>query len=408
MGAYFNFSSEEDLNQFLDTVHFSNCEEQGCDGVCEISMQPVHISIIDKTIDFEELPLLKCKKCGHLYMTVYAANMIRCIYEQLKNRSDSGVFCKRTQYLQRYNYCEDINFEYDSRDYRSIPGLCTLFSNDGFLQPVFFDRKALISFIGDPDYDVDIFSDSYGKIAHLIEPEWIVPFGFNTNKRLVLWLGDIAQMDQSSQYLLKGRNIPSDHLLMDSQFYQAQLNVIWSDPSTEKQIVRCNEQFISNVKKKYNIDLEHLTDQNVELEKELQRPIAFEKAEILSVINAFRRILVEGINVSGLRKLYEKLYHESERHEDYKDFGSIKLIDYILQKLSPQSHKNGQNIIGPLYLVNDFRTILDHSIGSNEKRLKNNILKTLNVSSWDKQEEIYCKEIKGLKRLYQMLVAVTE
>jgi len=51
---------------------------------------------------------------------------------------------------------------------------------------------------------------------------------------------------------------------------------------------------------------------------------------------------------------------------------------------------------------------LDHSIGSNEKRLKNNILKTLNVSSWDKQEEIYCKEIKGLKRLYQMLVAVTE
>ena len=81
------------------------------------------------------------------------------------------------------------------------------------------------------------------------------------------------------------------------------------------------------------------------------------------------------INVSGLRKLYEKLYHESERHEDYKDFGSIKLIDYILQKLSPQSHKNGQNIIGPLYLVNDFRTILDHSIGSNEKRLKNNILK---------------------------------
>ena len=215
-------------------------------------------------------------------------------------------------------------------------------------------------------------------------------------------------MDQSSQYLLKGRNIPSDHLLMDSQFYQAQLNIIWSDPSTEKQIVRCNEQFISNVKKKYNIDLEHLTDQNVELEKELQRPIAFEKAEILSVINAFRRILVEGINVSGLRKLYEKLYHESERHEDYKDFGSIKLIDYILQKLSPQSHKNGQNIIGPLYLVNDFRTILDHSIGSNEKRLKNNILKTLNVSSWDKQEEIYCKEIKGLKRLYQMLVAVTE
>ena len=82
---------------------------------------------------------------------------------------------------------------------------------------------------------------------------------------------------------------------MDSQFYQAQLNIIWSDPSTEKQIVRCNEQFISNVKKKYNIDLEHLTDQNVELEKELQRPIAFEKAEILSVINAFRRILVEGM-----------------------------------------------------------------------------------------------------------------
>lgn len=165
MGAYFDFSSEEDLNQFLDMVHFSNCEEQGCDGVCEVSMQPVHISIIDKTIDFEELPLLKCKKCGRLYITVYAANKIRCIYEQLKNRSDSGVFCKRTQYLQRYNYCEDINFEYDSRDYRSIPRLCTLFSNDGFLQPVFFDLKALIAFIGNQDYDVDRFSEPYGNLA---------------------------------------------------------------------------------------------------------------------------------------------------------------------------------------------------------------------------------------------------
>lgn len=415
MGAYFNFFSEEDLNQFLDTIHFSNCEKLECGGICEISMEPVHISISGKTIDFEELPLLKCKKCGHLYMTVYSASMISCVYEELKNRSDPGVFCKRSQYQVRYHYCEELDFDYDSRDYRSIPGLWTQFSNDGFLQPVYFDRKALIAFIGNPDYDVNRFSESYGTLAKY-DPngidmnEWQIPFGFNTNRKLVMWLGDLDKLDTTSQLLLKAYNESSDHLLTDSEFYQAQIKVVWSEPSAERQIIRDKNRFITNVKNKYDIDLLHLEEQNEKLEKKLQRPVAYSESELNEVINAFKKYLIEGISKDGLTSLYEDLYQEQNRDKNYKKLGEIKLIDKILAALLPKSYSTDdeQKLVGPLYLINDYRLILDHSMGSDEETKKNNILNTLGVATWDKQEEIYCKEIKGLKRLYQMLVAVTE
>lgn len=90
--------------------------------------------------------------------------------------------------------------------------------------------------------------------------------------------------------------------------------------------------------------------------------------------------------------------------------GEIKLIDKILAALLPNSYSTDdeQKLIGPLYLINDYRLILDHSMGSDEEIKKNNILNTLGISTWDNQEELYCKEIKGLKRLYQMLVTITE
>ena len=74
--------------------------------------------------------------------------------------------------------------------------------------------------------------------------------------------------------------------------------------------------------------------------------------------------------------------------------------------MDPSASKT--NIIGPLYVLNDYRTILDHSIGSGEEDLKQNIIDTLGVESFQNQEDIYLKEIEGLRRLDQLLALLTE
>ena len=61
------------------------------------------------------------------------------------------------------------------------------------------------------------------------------PFGFNTNGKLIMWLGDIDDMDDKTKGILKQFNVPSDHLLIDSEFYQAQMKCIFSEPIIEKE-----------------------------------------------------------------------------------------------------------------------------------------------------------------------------
>lgn len=412
-----NFETEEEFETFLNLPYqFDRCGN--CNNCVEVSIEPVCIFVDKKEIDFDDLPLLKCTTCGKLYMTDYAKEILCGAYTELKKRKEYCVKSCYSGYKKRFDYCQNIDFEYDHRDYTSIPRLCydVEHSKEGFLQPVYFLKDALIAFVGNPKYEVDLFSESYGKIAlydsqGMYKYEWVVPFGFNSSGKLVMWLGDIDSMDQISQLLLKAYNIPSDHLLVESEFYQAQMNCIFSNPSIEMQIVEEKKRFIQNVKRKYGIELSHLTEQDAGLEKQMQRPIAFTNQALFQVINAFRRHLIEGVSVSGLREFYEKLYKETEREKEYKKFGTIKLTDKILSKLVPSgtyTEQDLKSLIAPLYLLNDYRTILDHSIGSDEEKLKNNILQNLGIDSFDKQEEIYLKEIGRLRKLYQMLALTTK
>ena len=410
------FDTEDQFVSFLNSPYQTDrCGK--CGGIVEASIEPVYLSIDGKILDFEDLPLLKCMTCGNFYLTDYAKDVISGCYSALKKRNDRVVRSRYNGYRKKYNYCPDVDFDYDHRDYNSIPGLCydDEHSEPGFLQPVYFSKDALIAFVGNPEYEVDLFSETYGQLSRY-DPvgfwtyEWGIPLGFNKNRKLVLWLGDIDTMDLQSQRLLKAFNIPSDHLIVDSEFYQAQMNCVFSQPSIEKQIIREKKRFIKNIERKYGIDLRHLTEQDAELEEELQRPIAYTKSAIIQVINAFRRHLIEGIDANGLKTLYEMLYDESSRDKGYKNFGTIKLTDKVLERLVPNSYSEAdvKALIAPLYLLNDYRTILDHSIGSDEEMLKKNILDSLGIDNFDKQEQIYLEEIRRLRKLYQMLALLTE
>jgi hypothetical protein len=141
-------------------------------------------------------------------------------------------------------------------------------------------------------YEVEIFSESYGYIAKkdfsgLYQYDWNVPFGFNTNGKLIMWLGDIDDMDDKTKGILKPFNVPSDHLLIDSEFYQAQMKCVFREPIIEKRILINKEAFISNIKKKHSVDLSHLTDECQEHEKKVKKPVVFTETAVAEVINAY-------------------------------------------------------------------------------------------------------------------------
>lgn len=335
----------------------------------------------------------------------------------IKHGKFSGEFSSKN-YKKKFEYCRMADYNYDHKDYYSIPGLChdDEHTIEGFLTPVYFDRKALIYFIAVPDFEVDIFSETYGRIGK-IDPtkkysyEWTVPFGFNSSGKLVFWLGDLEDLDTQSQMILKGFNIESDHLLIDSEFYQAQMNCVFSENIKEKQILANKRVFISNIKKKYGIDLAHLDEECSAQARNVKRPLVFTEENVSGVINAFDKILVEGFSVAELRKLYELLYPESERNAEYRKWQSIRLIKEVLLKLCDgiKSTSDIETLISPLYILHDYRIYFDHLLSTDKlEETKAHIVSTMGVQSFDEQEAIYFEEIERLNRLFQYLVLLSK
>lgn len=410
------YTSESDFYNDLEHYNLDMCHK--CRGIMEISMEHIIVNIADRFMDIEEIPMLKCKICGELYYTYYAQIILSGLYEELKIRGNKGVNCTPINYQKRYDYANEKNFIYDYRDYESIPGLMfdDEHSKEGFLTPVYFDRKALLYFMADPDYEVDIFSESYGHFGKkdpegIYRYEWAVPFGFNTNGKLVFWLGDIDTMDDMTQSILRNFNVESDHLLIDSEFYRAQMLCVPSEPIKEKQIVINKKSFIKNIQKKYGIDISHLENECLTQEDNIKRPIVFNENNISGVINALDKILVEGFNVSGLKSLYEILYDSDSREKGYTKWQSIRLIKETLKKLGEELFEENEvkKIIAPLYILHDYRIYFDHLLSENEQeKLKTHIAETLGVEKFSDQEKLYFKEIKGLDQLFKYLVILSK
>lgn len=401
------FSSYDEFKNEYENYRFDDCSD--CEGICELVESDVTCIIEGKILKFSPILILRCKKCGKEFLPEHTKQMIDGAYRTVvKEKQSMGEF-HPTGYKKKFDYCIQQDHEYDHRDYYNIPGLCydEEHSVEGFLTPVYFEKEALVFFLAMPEYEVEIFSESYGYIAKkdssgLYQYDWNIPFGFNTNGKLIMWLGDIDEMDDKTKGILKPFNVPSDHLMTDSEFYRAQMKCIFSEPIIEKRILINKEAFISNIEKKYSVDLSHLTDECQEHEKKVKRPVIFTETAVAEVINAYDKILVEGFNVNELRKLYEVLYDPFERNAKYTSWQSIKLLEAILGKLS-LSVKNMDiaSVMSPLYILHDYRILLDHLLSADKIHdTKQHIITTLGVQSFSDQEAIYNEEIKRLNILF--------
>ena len=157
----FSFLAYRDFKKEYSTYHLDRCDK--CGGNCELEESSVSVTIEARLLNFPELCLLVCQSCGRKYIPEYSKQMIDGAYRSMvKEGQYVGDFVPKG-YKKKFDYCVEQDYEYDHRDFYNIPGLCydDEHSIEGFLTPVYFEKQALIYFISMPEYEVNIFSETY-------------------------------------------------------------------------------------------------------------------------------------------------------------------------------------------------------------------------------------------------------
>lgn len=365
--------------------------------VCQKKVELVFgdlVALVDSTrININGIPMLECTECHHQVLTNWSKDCLLWAFEECRTNKQTDVEITLKPSNARYNYCSTYGFTYDARDYENIPGLGT--NGDGFLTPVFFKKESLIYFMHHPDYELNLGSDTYGVLEY--KKQSSIAFGINTNGKVVMWLGDLDQMDDDTLRFLLSQNVPSDHTLIASQFYDAQLNCQWSDPIIEAEIVNLRNRFYELAKGKRGLDLYHLDDEVVEVFESIKKPIVFSEGEINSVLASLQKILIEAINLNAF-----KAYYRAETGtEPPSSWKSIKYIEWLLAR---QTHKDIRVLMSGLYVLQDLRNMLSHLVSIRQQEaIRKNAVDAFGLQGYD-LPQIYNILMDRLRSLYAELV----
>lgn len=397
------------IDNFVD--EYNQVESYVVDCTCgarrKFALEDTDIVIDEYLISIPECPILICKKCGKAKLGNRIPEHIKRTYDELIESSYSS--CRLNSKLQRFSYADFADFDYDSRDL-NIPGLgidLNPTNQDGFSCPVFFDRKLLNIFAGDDDYTLDVFSESYGHIGKRGSDGWIwewnIPFGINNHNHIVMFLGDFSQIDEDDKAILwfKSYNIASDHDVLDTEFYKAQFQNIFSEPIIERRIINLRNKFFDKVLRKKGIALHHLESEIEAKANEISKPVNYSKSEVKENIITLDGLLNEGIDCDALRELYKEI--ATDVPKNINELKTRKLLQGIIAL--DVGDEEAKKIIGPLFRLNDLRVCYAHLISQNEidKKMKA-VLSEYGIENEKNYQGIYTKLVDELLKLYSYLV----
>lgn len=373
-----------------------------CGMPMELTLTPVLVKISEIKLDFQDIHILKCIECHFCCLPEYTKEIIGGSYQATVERGEKmGIFLRKG-YRKKFDYCVEQDFLYDHNDYYNIPGLCydEEHSVEGFLTPVYFNKKVLLYFMQDPDYKVNLRAETYGEFR--LKNEWSIPFGINRNGKVVFWLGDLNYLDNMTLSIMKPHNVESDHQLISSEFYTGQMCCIWSQPNREVQICDQKNELFDALNQMYGISLFHLEKEIKQQREQYVKPVIITEKTIDPTINMLHKVLIEGVNMPAFRELYLKI--EDTPDKKYKDWGSIKFYEALLKNIII-SDEDIRDIIAPLYLLNDFRQYYNHLLSERAKEgNRQNIIQSLGIMSFDNMQDIYNELLKRLGILFEYLI----
>lgn len=403
----FTYSKIEDFENEYDDLYFLNQTKCSCGAYYEMQLEDVDIKIDGYSIHLIECPIMVCEKCGKKHLCPNIPQEIYNTYFELMNNEYSD--CKLTMKSDiQYEYAKEANFIYDSRD-MNIPGLgidLDPTNPEGFSCPVYFKRNVLSNFFTDEDYELDFFSESYGTIAKKGTDGWIydwkICFGINKNNKVILFLGDLNQIDvdDSAILWLKSYNIESDHCIVDTELYRGQINCIFSEPIIEKRIISLRNAFFDKMKEKYGVELFHLEEEVEKNGKELKKPINYSKSEVKENIITLDGVLNEGIDCDELRKLCSQIINPPPAN--LQELKTRKLLQNIIAVKEGQD--KAKEIVAPLFYLNDLRVCFAHLISQKEiNKYEANIVEAFELSKFTDYKNLYNTLIDKLYSLYRYL-----
>lgn len=303
------------------------------------------VSTIDVTIN--NLPFLFCPACDARYLPDDSRFAIIRLHEMAAERGQKTVHCNRNKSNGTYDR-GNVKFVYDWDDYRYIPGLQRP-HDSGFLTPVFFDKEILAIFDTLPKYNVSFASTTYGTIY---ADDITISFGINRNGHVIMWLGDIYTLPESEKYLLKSKNIPSDHSI-GSEFYDGQIECIFTEHSREETLFMARTNFLDAFLKRFGLKAARFEIEIVELAGELKGVLLDTPKERRSVTDILNKIYLESFDSENLGNVIvnsgEKL-QGSER--------SIKRLEKIFAVIG-RDH-DIKTLMMPFYVLYDLRVAWSH------------------------------------------------
>lgn len=404
MELYFeNIESFE--KTFSSYYPFDKCP--ACKGNYELQLSTVTIWIERKRIIVYDCPVQACQKCHDELVGHRVPQFVHRAYMEFEEHPGNTTYELTLKGNKRFEYAVAADFIYDSRDL-NIPG-CDVDEDpthtEGFSLPVYFDRKVLSNFYADDDYELDFFSESYGDIAKRRrdgwEYDWKIPFGVNRNDRVIIFLGDLDQIDEKDRAImwLKSYNIPSDHILVETELYQAQMNCLFSKPIKEDRICSLRNAFYKKVNRQYGIDLWHLEEEVAEKRKQVKKPVVYNEREVSANIIALDGILNEGISQDGLKELCRAL---GKVDAEIKGLRTRKLLQIVIA--SKEGDETAQKIIAPLFHLNDLRVCFAHLLPAQDlEQYKQKIVRTYGLNDFTEYKKLYSMLIDELYSLYKYL-----
>lgn len=317
-----------------------------CRWPLDLTFTNFHEDVSGVDISIAGLPILRCTGCNKDYLPDRSRFAIIEQHKRATERGISSVTVTRSRLTKDFGFTK-ISFIYDPDDYYYIPGLERPF-NVGFLTPVYFNRAVLLKYDASPTCHVKFASTTYGTIYG---EDFSISFGINKNGKVVMWLGDIADLPEAEQYYLRSENVASDHSV-GSQFYDGQIEGIFTDPSAETKLFSLRSEFVDACFKKFGVKIAHLDNEVMDLAGGFNAPVVDSEKERRHVADILNKIYVESFDRTALGGIVSKA------GGDPNDLGSLRRLQLALESVG--STADVPKLLSPFFALYDLRVAYSH------------------------------------------------
>lgn len=336
------------------------------------------------------LPQLLCPKCDRAYLPDLSRYAIVRLHEEAAAGSRQTVHVQRRKRADEWKRTV-VRFDYDPDDYFYIPGLYRSF-DEGFLQPVFFRRRALMKYDNLPGYRLEFASRTYGSI--ITENDDLIAFGINRHDALVMWLGDIAKLSEAEQYYLRSENIPSDHAI-GSEFYDGQIEVRFTDRPPEDELFRARSDFLAACHSRFAVSFGHLDEAVHALALRFNPPSVDTPKERRHVADTLNKIYLESLDNAALAKALLAAGITT------KATGSLKRLQALLNTVGAEQDIHA--LMSPFYVLYDLRVAYSHISSSGDDTLPETIYERLELPTSSSLSALYLALVERMIASYDAL-----